>query len=128
MTLVSKEIAEKDVNTWLDKQRVKPRARAEKEKDIESLIEAVMYGELSFDDDGHAVQALQFPIGGVNQLVYSSRITLDDISTKTKGSGGTDAFSIIAAYISASTGVAIGLLKKMDNSDMGLAGNVVAFF
>lgn len=125
--LVDRETAEKDVTAWLDKQHVKPRKRAEKEQDIEELVKAMMYGEVRLNDAGAMVQVLEYPAGGTKELVYENRVTVEDISVKTKN-GGTDPFSVVAAYVSAITGITMGVARKMDNSDMALAGNIVAFF
>lgn len=128
MAQISEEVAKNDVLKWLDKQRVKPRVRAEKEDSIETLTQAICWGEAMINDNGDMVQILSFPIGETKELVYSSRITVEDIGVRTKGNAANDAFGIVSAYISASTGVSMGLLKKMDNSDMGIASAIVGFF
>lgn len=127
-TPVSKLVAANDVEQWLQKMKVTARKRDEKQKDIQTLIKAVMYGEAKVDAEGNLVQVLQFPTSALQELKYGQRVTVEDVSTKTKANGSTDAFGVMVAYISAITGNAMGVIETMDNGDMELASIIVGFF
>lgn len=126
--VVSLEVATEDVNKWLEKQRVSVRKRTEKNKEVEELIKCVQYGEVSFTDDGDIVQHLSYPIKNTDKLVYKYRITVEDMSVKTRNMSANDIFGIVTAYIAAATREASGVIKQMDNADMTAAQNIVAFF
>ena len=126
--VVDTAVATDDVNAWLDKQHVTARKRDEKQKEVDELIKCVEYGEVSFDDDGNIVQHLSFPIKSVAKLTYKYRITVDDISAKTRNTASNDIFGIVAAYIASATKEAIGVVRQLDNADLSIAQNIVAFF
>ena len=60
---VSREVAEKDVQRWLEAKRVRQSKKTLLADNIEVLVEEVMEGFISIDDDCNLTQKLRFPIG-----------------------------------------------------------------
>lgn len=129
MNKVSREVAEKDVERWLDFKRVKELKREKNKEAIESIIECIMDGTLVIDDECVITHNLLFPLGNdenIKELKYAPRLTVGRISEYTKNAKTND--ERVRGYISALSGVSNGLLSNMETEDYSVVGNVVIFF
>jgi hypothetical protein len=129
MSKVSREVAEKDVERWLDFKRVKGLKREKNKEAIESMIECVMDGTLVVDEECVITHNLLFPLGNdesIRELKYAPRLTVGRISEYTKNSKTND--ERVCGYISALSGQANGIISKMETEDYSVVGNVVIFF
>lgn len=132
---VSHEIAQAEVDAWLDRKRIRPTRRKDLEGAIENLVDAVKNGDLSFQEDGTIKQALLFPVGeagegqlGFDALEYKPRMSVLDMEKATEGISPKDISGRMNATIAALTGKARGLIKKLDTEDHRVASSIAVFF
>lgn len=129
---VSIEVAQQDVNRWLDSKRISDKKRQDNERVVDTLVSAVMEGNLVWDDEKKLLkQILQWPVGENEELKsieYKHRITQGDISARLRNSKSDDAFAVMGVYISAITGQPVAILDKLDSSDYSIAQSVAVFF
>jgi len=132
MENVSLEIAQKDISSWLDSKRVSEKKRKDNERVVDTLVSAVMEGNLVWDEEQKLLkQRLQWPVGENEELKhidFKQRITQGDISARLRNAKSDDAFAVMGVYISAITGQPIAILDKLDSSDYSIAQSVAVFF
>lgn len=129
--VVSKEIALKDVISWLDYKKV-PASKREAYKDnIESLVNAVSEGTLVLNDDKSFTHHLIFPFGKevtIDKLVYKPRIRVGDVYAHMNGIKTTDVDGRVHAYVCTLTGQPKEIVKQLDTEDIAVAQNIAIFF
>lgn len=131
---VSREVALEDIHRWLDAKKVMPGKREENEKVIDTLVEEIMYGYLTVNDDCTITQRLKWPLTGesgattLDELIYRLRITTGTVNNNLKALKSQDGFSIIQAYASAVTGQPSNLLSRLDTEDARTMQAIVTFF
>lgn len=127
--MVAKEVAELEINKWLDYKRVKDKKREAYKDAIETLIDAVSEGYLVVNEDFTLTHSLAFPVGAegaFKELVYKPRIDVATIQKYANGAIGGDAR--VLATIAALSGQATTIISKMDTEDYGIASSVAIFF
>jgi len=130
---VTREVAEKDINRWLDYRRIRKKKREKNEDGINELIELVEDGIISVDEDCNITLELQQPIKNatgstaVQNLVFKPRLKQQEVSKHLKGAG-TDVDARVSAYIAAATEQSKGVLSKLDVSDYNIAQSIALFF
>ena len=128
---ISYEIASQEVEKWLSKNRIKASKRKASEPVIESLIEAVMYGQLVFDESLVITQNLDFPLGEnseVKQFTYKERITKKEVDDKLSVMKNKDGSASITAYVAALTLQPVGIIDKLDTRDYSISQSIAVFF
>jgi len=129
MDVISKEQAEKEVNSWLDYKKVSAKKRESLKGNIAYLVDAMMEGSLILDPDTFVFEhTLKFPIGSVKKLEYKPRLTLKEIQDRTQNIKTPGPIESSIAYISALTGQPSSLIKEMDSEDNSLADYLSFFF
>lgn len=132
MSNVSLEIAQKDISSWLDSKRVSEKKRQDNERVVDTLVSAVMEGNLVWDEGQKLLkQKLQWPVGEneeIKHIEFKHRVTQGDISARLRNTKSDDAFAVMGVYISAITGQPVALLEKLDTSDYSIAQSVAVFF
>jgi len=127
----TKEVAEQEVNKWLDYRDVTPGQRETFKDSIKLLVEGVEKGVLSIDGEFLIKQKLKFKIGEkvpVTELEFKPRIRVGTIHGKSKEFESTDATGNLFGIITALTGQAIGIVKDMDQADYKYARAIAVFF
>lgn len=134
-SLVTREIAEEDVNRWLDYRKTRQSYREKNKDQIEQLIELVEDGLLSIDDECNMTLQLIEPLKDKetgasvkNELTFKPRITQLEVTKHLKGTSAQDIDGRVLAYIAAATGTPKGYLNKLDVSDYNTAQSIVMFF
>ncbi len=133
-TKVSKEVALKEVEKWLDYKRVDDKKRADSKDNVEALADAISFGYLILDKDFNLVHTLKFPLlnedgsVAVKEFKYKPRLKMGEIQNKTQNIKATDTFALITAYISALTDSNSGMVKQMDSEDYRVAQAIAIFF
>ncbi len=126
---VSKEIAEKEIEKWLDFKKVKAKKKEAYKDAIESLVDAVSEGSLVLNEDFSLTHKLIFPVGNegaFKDLTYKPRI---DVATIQKyANGATSGDARVLSTIAALSGQASTIISKMDTEDYGIASSVAIFF
>lgn len=134
MGKVNLEIAQKEVQKWLDFKKVDEEKIEDNKDNILTLAKAVSSGSLSLDSDHNFIHELKFPItdsdGNVveSKMKFKPRLKVGDLQTKTQNVKSNDTFALITAYISALTDLNSGIIKQMDSEDYKVAQGIVIFF
>lgn len=130
--VVALEVAQKDIEKWLDFKKVSPSKREKLKENIDVLIEAVTMGDLVVTEKLELEQTLKFPLVGesetVTKFTYKPRIDVAQVGEKIKGVSPKDLKGFSFAYTSALTGNPMALCKKMDTEDSSIADKIVEFF
>jgi len=128
--VISENIARRDIDKWLDVKKIRPKKREEKKESIDKLVDAVMDGMLSVENDGSKlVQKLIHPIGEIRELSYKSRISLAEKNRHTLGVNIAEDFGgYILAHVAALTDKPKTLVGKMDTEDNDIANSIALFF
>lgn len=129
---IDESVAQEEVNAWLDHKRIKPRKRKANEDAIAELVDGVVYGQLTINQETFVItQHLEFPIGDevkTSELEFKPRVRVADVNSKLKAVKAGDVDARLLAYASALTGKPVALLAKMDTIDNTLAQNIAVFF
>ena len=129
---ISYEIAQNEVEKWLSKNRIKASKRKASEPVIESLIDAVMYGQIVFDSETLAItQHLDFPLGedsSLKTLTYKDRITKKEVDDKLSAMKNKDGSASITAYVAALTLQPVAIIDKLDTRDYSISQSIAVFF
>lgn len=128
---VSFEIAEAEVNSWLDYKKVDDLQREDQEGQIKALISFVQGGFLELNEDKTFTHKLKFAVGeseATTQLTYKARLTEREISQKLHGVKSDDGDGRLLAHIQALTGQAKGIIAAMDKEDFKIARAIAVFF
>lgn len=123
------DTATADITRWLDFKKVSEKKRETKADAIDSLIDSVCEGNLTVGEDCVLKQKLIYPFDGelkVLELTFKNRLRVDEV--KVKSNASEDAFAFITPYVSALTGLPIGVIKKMDMEDFKIAQSIANFF
>lgn len=133
-TIKAREVAEAEVNKWLELKKVAERKRVDFAEQIENLIDAVMAGNLLFDDEGNIIQKLKNPIKGedgkvtLDQLKYSPRVRMEDVRVQLATVKQNDTIGMVFAYMAAATKVQRGVLKEIMSDDFNTCSAIMGFF
>jgi hypothetical protein len=134
MEKITREIAEAEVNNWLDQKRVSQKKRETHKEHIDNLVDSIVEGFLSLNDKGEFVQALKFPLTSEDQsepvstLKYKPRIPVEAVQMHLIGVKPNDNYGMIHAYVAALTTKPKALIKKMDTEDYSVAYGIAIFF
>jgi hypothetical protein len=128
---VTKEQAEKEINNWLDKKKVFQSTREELHREIDVLIDGMCEGYLTLDDKfifTHKIMIPEQVEGLCTQLKYKLRLSEPDMTEPMKGVKTSDGEGRLNAIISALTGEAKSVIRKLDTQDKKLATSIAVFF
>lgn len=134
---VGREIAEMEVNAWLDSKGINEKQRGEEGngESVEKLIEAVQDGTLSIDQETFEItHSLRIPIENdegettISSLVYKPRLKVFELQKALKGTKGSDVDARLIAYISAFSGKPKGVIGGLDLIDYNIAQGIAIFF
>lgn len=134
MEKVSKDFAEKEVNRFLDFKKVGKLKREDNFDGVNTLVDAVMCGDIEIDENCIITHKLQFPITNdegeitVRELVYQPRLRVDKIQSSMKGVKANDADGRILAYINAITDKPKGILRHLESTDYSICQGIAVFF
>ncbi len=128
---ITKEIALGEVSAWLDYKKIGDQKRETQKDQINSLVDAVVDGSLSFKDDKSIVLELKFPIGKdlfLKQMVFKPRLNMRTITAQLQGVKATDFDGRLLAYVAALSDQTKTILGDLDTEDFGLCQSVALFF
>lgn len=131
MEKVSKEVAGKEIEAWLDYKKVSESKREASAESIATLVNAICDGALSKQDDNTLVHELKFPLENemsLTKLEYKPRLAMSAIHTQLQGVKPSDADGRLIAYVAALTGKAKGIIKGLDTEDYAIGQAVAIFF
>lgn len=130
--MISREVAEKEITSWLDYKKVSESKRVSHKDAVDTLIDAVSDGLLKFREaDKALVHTLKWPTDGelpVKELEYKPRLSVNQVHVHLQGVKSTDADGRICAYVAALTSKSKEFIKKLDTEDYGISQSVAVFF
>lgn len=131
---ITREIAKKDFEGWLNHKKIKERKRQVNEDQEETIIDSIMAGSLRVEKDFNLHFNLDFPLENdkkevtVREFVFKPRIKVFELNAKLKGVKASDGDGRVVAYISAITGQNSGIIKKLDTEDYNICQSIVMYF
>lgn len=131
---VNRDQATAEVTRWMDAKKMSAKKREANEANIETLVDAIVEGNLSLKDGNVLSQKLRFPIetteGKVayDTLDYKPRLDLHGIHIHLQGVKPTDMDSRLCAYVAALTSKPKDIIKKLDTEDYSIAQAIAVFF
>lgn len=134
MELVSREIAEKEVNDWLAYKKVPDAYIKGSQMYINGIIIAIQEGTFTIDPVSKVItHKLKFPISEgtdlqITELKYKPRLSVGAIQSNTAGMGISDLTGKTLGTIAALCGRPRTEIISMDNEDFRPASDVAAFF
>jgi len=129
MNVVSREIAEQEVEKWLDFKRVRPKKRKDMEDSIKELIESFEEGILELDSATHEIkQNLIWEAGNRKFLTFKPLLTVGASQRRLQSVKSSDGHAMISAYVSELTGENSGIIGGMNTEDYGISRTIAGFF
>jgi hypothetical protein len=129
MGKVSKEIAEKEVNSWLDHKKMSPKRREEKKEAIESLISLVEDGTVTIEPDTFILsQHLLFERGEQKKLSWKPFGNVGRVQIYMKNVESTDFTGNAIAHACAQTDQSKNLINSLDSEDVAVLKVLALFF
>lgn len=131
--VIARELAEAEVNEWLEAKKVFPSTIEDNKDSVEILVEAIMYGVLKLEpEDKSFTHTLLFPLGedgaSVNTLKYRYRVNDKILQRFMKGVSAKDGDGRLNATIAALTETARGIIEGLDTMDKKVANAIAIFF
>ena len=127
MPVLSLELAESEVQKWMDAKKVRASIRESNKDNIDGLVEGFKDGLLTLHDDNIIKQTLIHPIEGLKTIEYKSRLTAQDKS-KHLSKAGNDVHAQITGLLAALSGQNSGMLMKLDTDDVAVIRSLTSFF
>lgn len=132
MAKVTAEVAQAEVESWLDFKKILPKTREDYSDSVETIQSAIEEGCLVMDPDTHEFRhTLSFPLGEgdeVKHLTFRARLNDKMLSSYMKGVSATDVDERLIAIIAALTQTAKGIIKGLDSTDKRIARSIASFF
>lgn len=130
--LVSRDVAEQEVDKWLDFKGVTERKREKQKDNIESLVDSVEAGLLTLNEDHSFTQKLLMPLDGempVKELIFKARVPVSVFQTQLQGvKAGGDPLGVVMAYIAGLTNKPKGVIRALDSDDYAVSSAIAIFF
>ena len=133
MGLVTKEIADKEVNAWLEWKRVPEAYIKGSQMYVNGISIAIQEGSFIIDPDTKEItHKLKWPIGSgefeIKELKYKARLGVSVISQNIAGIPITNLTDRTLGIIAALCGRPRTEIAPMDSEDFRAASDVAAFF
>lgn len=128
---ITPELAEMEVNKWLDFKKISPSKRISKKDAIKGLINGLVDGDLVIAEDMKIVQTLKIPIGHegkIKELEFKARINIGAVQHHLQKVDSSDADGRVVCYVQALTGQPAAMIKSMDSVDYDVAQTIALFF
>jgi len=128
--VLPRELANQEINSWLDKKKIKKSQREENKASVDMLVEAFMDGSLTLNKDTNVLTLnLLFPENmGITKLDFRSRMNDAILHPHLNGVKPTDVDGRINALICALTTQPKNIITILDSSDKRVAQSIAIFF
>lgn len=127
-SVLSEELARKEVDKWLDFRKVSDEKRSILVGSITNLVLGLMTGDLILNEDFSLTQKLKWAIGEVAELKYKARLPMGEVRPRLLLVKKEDALGESMAYAAALTGQPFDLITKIDSEDYRLLDHISFFF
>jgi hypothetical protein len=132
MAKVSLEIATEEVTKWLDKKKVYTSTRELYKDSVDTLIEAMVEGDLSLDTETFVfTHKLLMPLEGelsITEFKYKHRMNDNMLKPHLNGVKPSDADGRLTALIAALTDQPKNIISKLDSADKKICTSIAIFF
>lgn len=132
MTKVSREVAENEVNEWLDFKKISTKKRETQKEYIDVLIDAMCDGVLVLKSETKEfVHNLKFPTEGeepITTLTYKPRLQFSQVKGHLQTVKTGDGDGRFIAYMAALTAKPKQVFEKLDSEDLSIAQAITLFF
>jgi|TARA_R110000744_G_scaffold136916_2_gene247242 hypothetical protein len=127
--VIPKELAEQEVQSWLDFRQVR-RSKRKKQKDsIEELVELIEDGVISLDSKTFEFkQTLLFSAAGKKEIIYKPTVTAGEIQRRLSGVDNMTGHKLVSSYVCELTGLNSGVVLEMNSEDYSTASIIAGFF
>jgi hypothetical protein len=128
MPVLSLELAQQEVEEWMNVKKVRTSVREANKENIQVLADGFMDGLLALNKETNEItQELMHPTDGVKKLVFKSRLTAGDKS-KYLSRAKSDINSQIVALLAALSGENSALIAGLDTDDIAVSRSLTSFF
>ncbi len=129
---VAREVAEKEIEKWLDFKRVRESKRESAEDQIEVMVQAIMDGFMTLNEETGVLSIqLVFSTGTdekIKVLEIQPRANVGKLKRAIKGIKTADADGRVQAYIACITEQPMGVVLQLDTEDYALFQAIALFF
>lgn len=128
---VSKEVAEKEVLTWLEFKKISDKKKESFKENIEAIVDAICDGVLTLETDFTFTHHLKFPLDNevkTTELKYKPRLKMVDVHKQLVGVEAKNVDGRIVAYIAALSDKPKRVITELESEDYGVAQSVAVFF
>ena len=132
MSKIAKEVAEAEIEKWLDFKKILAGERERNSDTIALLVDAIMEGALEYDESTNKLKHyLLHPFQNeqpLTELTYLPRINDNMLQPNLRGVSAKDGDARLIAVICTLTGQARGIIQKLDSTDKRIALSIAVFF
>jgi hypothetical protein len=125
---VSIEVAQADMERWLDGTKVMPSKRVAAKVDIEMMTEAIQDGLLVVNEDLTITHKLLYPLEAISELNYKSRLSVEEPKSRLQQFKSDDVHGMIHAYVATLTKQPLAVIGKLDRKDYRISTAIAGFF
>ncbi len=129
---ITREAAEAEVTSWLDKKKIFPETRDKFKDHSELIVDAISNGALTLNPESFEfTHTLLFPIGendGITEMKYKARLNDKQINQQMKGVKSDDVDGRVQALVAALTSQPRGIIERLDTADKRIATAIAVFF
>jgi len=132
-TPVTLELAEMEIDKWLDHKKVRPKKRESQKDNIETLVHAVMDGDLVLDESTFQLKQKLIQDYGADvpfkELVYEPRLQMGKVRRSLKGVKVTeDSLGYIMSYVATLSNKPKAMIEALDSDDYKIGQAIAGFF
>ncbi len=125
---VTEEVATIDFERLLDAKRITPKKREALEEAEPYLIEAVMLGNITINEDGKVKQILMFPVGEKEEINYKARLVGNDVRSAYNAKTNTEVDKQLALLSKMTDVPSMEMWGKLDISDLNISLALSQYF
>ena len=132
--MVSEEIAEKDLQEWLERNHISEDKIESSigESQLKIIKKAIQKGRLILNEDGKLILKLVTTIGSssspIDELIFNARVSRKMVMPYLNGVKSDNADMRLIAYMAASTGKNKMILTELMPEDQAIADAITVFF
>lgn len=132
MEKVLRDVAEQEVNAWLDHKRMSEKRREEKKEAINSLVNFIQEGTLVIDTESFEItQKLFFEVGEqvkIKELKWKPFGNVGRVQLYMKNVDSADFTGNSIAHACAQTGQSKNIINALDSEDIAVVKVITVFF
>jgi len=132
--VIDPELALKEVEAFLDRKKIYPKRRATLQGAVDTIAEAIQYGQVTIAEDGAITQELLDPIvddkgnAVLSKISYSARIAPSIMASKIAALKSQTMEDKLLCHTMAYSGQAAGIINKLESTDRNTCDAISLFF